>query len=87
MSGKLKSTTCIQSWKLKRTPQELKTNIDVSTYPASDGMNSVFEDGQMKLISLMLMSAVLVIQGCMSIPEINAKMRQLEVAWELENQN
>ena len=28
----------------------------------------------------------LALQGCMSIPEINSKMRQIDIAWELEGQ-
>lgn len=35
---------------------------------------------------LIIALVVFALQGCMSIPEINAKMRRLEVAWELENQ-
>ena len=40
----------------------------------------------MKVLGFISGLALLTLQGCMSIPEINAKLRQLEVAWALENQ-
>ena len=40
----------------------------------------------MKVLGFISGLALLTLQGCMSIPEINSKMRQIDVAWELESQ-
>lgn len=40
----------------------------------------------MKCVAVLCSVALLALQGCISVPEINSKMRQIDIAWELENQ-
>lgn len=40
----------------------------------------------MRILGMISGLALLTLQGCISIPEINSKMRQIDVAWELESQ-